>query len=440
MMFNFKKITEFFHSALDRIRDFIHDPLPVLKRLWRAYRPTRFDRYVLKRYIIATLGALFFFAVIYQLTQIFNDMRWVPQGSSVWLIIRYYVMNGVYWVLILEPFAFMFGTVYVMSQMAQHKEMIAIVSTGTSVYRASFYMLFVTILYYLLLVFFLQDHFFFQASQQKNILNRMLFQKVNPKELERLKDNGNSILYGENGLIYVVGRYVSVAKELQQITVLKMVSPGQKGLNVAEVFSNSGWIGTNADELNRIRDLQYNDQIKISLRIDAEKAIWNSEQKKWMFMNGVYRVIINNGESFTIEPFTQRTFDDIKDPPYYFEKAWYDMESMTYAEGRRHIEKLKRTRQDYRGPLAQYYIKFSYSLGILFFVLIGIGIVDLSKRKSSFIVNFILSMVWFAVYYVFFATGQSLAAKGTVSPIVGAFLGAAVFIFVSVYYYRRVKT
>ena len=113
---------------------------------------------------------------------------------------------------------------------------------------------------------------------------------------------------------------------------------------------------------------------------------------------------------------------------------------MKYDEAKRYVEKLKRTRQEYKGEAAAYYAKFSYALGIVFVVFLGIGIIDMSKRKISFIINLMISMLIFVSYYLFYALGISFAAKENISPFLGANLGTVFIAVFSTYLFLKVKT
>jgi len=432
----FGKIRHFFSSI-----DWEDIKERLLKEI-KLLRWTPIDRYVLNSFLISLFGSLFFFVCIYQLTVMFQDIKWIPQGTRPELLFKYYIFNGIYWIVILQPFSFLFATVYVLSRMAQFRELVAIVSSGTSIYRVSFYMIVFTLLYYLFMMLYFQNFVIFPCYQKKHILGEIVFQRADPKSLDRLRDNHNFSIFGSGDLIYIIGYYNAVSRELNNITIIQLKKGyEQKNISVEEIVSNQNeWLRTNVIELTKQRSLDYLGKINISLRIDADKAIWDQKNKQWLFNSGTIRYVEDSGNSFAVQTFTNVSFPFVTDPPYYFERSWYGIDAMTYEEGGKYVEKLRKSRQDYREALARHLSKFSYSLGIIFVVLAGIGIVDMSRRKISFIINLMISMALFVVYYLLFAMGIALAGKGVISPVVGAYVGTIFLGVSSIFIFRFAKT
>ncbi len=408
--------------------------------LGRNLRPTSIDRYISGQFLASFALSLFFFVAIYIMAQIFQRMRWVPQGADNVLLIGYYFYMGIYWMYIFQPFSFLFATVYVLSRMAQYKELIAIISTGTSLYRISIYPLLISIVYCGLLIGVIQNNIIFPAYQRQNILEQVVFHKEDPKNMERLKDNHDFSVFGSNNLIYIVGFYNAQTLELDNVTIIKL-KKNVEDIAAKDMVSNTNmWLITNALELTKERSLVYPEKMNILLRIDCDKANWDTNSRKWIIHQGIMREVENSGESFKTSAITNQAFSYIVDPPYYFERVWYDIDAMTYEEGSRYLDNLRKAKLDYKEQEARYLSRFSYPLGIIFIVLAGIGVVDLTRRKMSFIINLMLSMALFVAYYVFYAIGISLAGKGNISPAVGACTGSVFLMISSIYIYRKAKT
>lgn len=410
----------------------------------RKLRWTPLDSYIFRNFILSLLGSLIFFVVIYEIVQLFNEMRYLPKEFDGWKLFLFHLFDGVYWAGIFQPFSFLFAVVFVLSRMAQLRELVAIVSSGVSVFRVTCYIILFTIIYYLFITFYLQNRVIFPLYQQRWIIWQKVFnQHKTDRDIEMLKDNENFSIFGNNNLLYIVGRYHSVTKELENITIVKFqsISTNSK-INPTESVKNEDieWLLTNIDKVLLEKGLTHSEGIKVGLRIDADRAIWDSNEKKWRFDHGVLRIVEEAGEKFSIQFFTNKTFDFVNDPPYYFEKIWYPIDAMTYSEAKRYVEKLKNTRQDYKGVESAYYAKFTYALGIIFVVLMGIGVVDMSKRKISFIINLMISMIIFVIYYIFYAIGISFSTKGDISPILGATMGTILLGILSIVFFLRVKT
>ncbi len=420
----------------------LNDLIKTIKKLkW-----TSLDSYIIKNFFFSLLGSLLFFVIIYELTQFFNEIRYLPKNVDGYGLFLFHVYDGIYWLGIFQPFSFLFATVYVLSRMAHFRELVAIASTGISIYRTTFYMVLISLTYYFILIFYIQNNIIFPLYQKRYIIWQRVFHNYKTDEsIKRLKDNRNFSIFGNQNIIYIVDYYNSITKELEKVTIVKFESSltnisSEKNASLELKNEDIEWLVTNINRVLVEKGLDYPASIKIGLRVDANKAIWVPEEKKWRFSSGTLRYVGNNGESFRVVNFTNQMFDFVNDPPYYFEKIWYPVEAMTYRESKIYIEKLKKSRQDYKGAEAGFYSKFTYALGIIFIVLAGIGIVDMSKRKISFIVNLILSMSLFVIYYLFYALGLSFAAKGDVSPITGAVSGSFFLGTFSIYLFLKAKT
>ncbi len=423
----------------------IEDIKSIIKEKAKLFKWTALDGYIVKNFFLYLIGSLIFFVIIYELVQFFNEIRYLPKNVDSFGLFLFHFYDGIYWLNIFQPFSFLFATVYVFSRMAHLKELVAIVSTGTSIYRASFYVILSTIIYYLLLIVFIQNSIILPIYQKRWIIWQKVFHGYTDESIKTLKNNERFSIYGANNVIYIVDFYNSLTKELHKITVVKFDSPLtnlniKKEENINLKQEDFEWLMTNINKIMTEKGLSYPENIKIGLRLDADKAIWDNEKKKWILNYGTLRYVGEKGDSFDIRYFTNETFDFITDPPYYFEKVWYPPDAMTYEENIKYIDKLKKSRYEYRGALANFYSKFTYPLGFVFIILAGIGIIDMSKRKISFIVNLMFSMLLFVIYYLFYAIGVSLADKGDVSPFFGAFAGTFFLGFISTLLFLNTKT
>jgi lipopolysaccharide export LptBFGC system permease protein LptF len=424
----------------NRLKNYLYEKYRTAMSKIKDLRITVLDWLIIRQFCASFVVSLFFFVVLYIMVQVFQHSQWLPQDSDNFLVFQYYFFMGVYWLYIFQPFAFLFASVYGLSRMAQFRELIAVVSTGTSLYRISIFPLLITIVYLIVLISYVQNIVIFQAYQRFNILEQVIFHKEDIKNIERLKDNHNFSEFGSNNLIYIVDYYDAVKKEMFNITVIKL-KDNLKDDRAKEYISNqNAWLLTNAEELTKERSLVYPEQMNISMRIDCDKASWDDSAKRWVFHQGIERQVEYSGESFKSRAISNQSYDFISDPPYYFERIWYGIDGMTYQEGAKYIEKQIKAKQDYREAEVRYLSRFTYPFGIIFIVLAGIGVIDLSRRKISFIINLMISMSIFIVYYIFYAIGISLSAKGDIPPWIGASTGTVFIIIISIYMYRKAKT
>src|SRR5208283_3262666 len=99
------------------------------------FRWSKLDGYILKSFLLFVFGSLILFVFIFELTQIFQEMRFIPPGSNSLYVFYIYFFGSFYWINVIQPFSFLFGSAFVMNRLAHSKELVAIVSTGTSLFR-----------------------------------------------------------------------------------------------------------------------------------------------------------------------------------------------------------------------------------------------------------------------------------------------------------------
>jgi lipopolysaccharide export LptBFGC system permease protein LptF len=140
--------------------------------------------------------------------------------------------------------------------MANTRELIAIVSTGTSVRRVTFYIMVFTIAYYFLTILVLEDLWIFPSQQQSIIMRTLIERKMDIKALDRLKDNNNFSIYGSNSLLYIVEYYNAVTKELKNITIVQYGLSEKATPEVYNLLNNPNlWLLTNKKAMDEQRDL-----------------------------------------------------------------------------------------------------------------------------------------------------------------------------------------
>ncbi len=451
-----KKLWEqYSQSTLQKIKDFIFSffTLDSLK-IWfknfrkssadfiRSLRWTRLDTYIFKKFIISFIGSLLLFIMIYEMVQVFTELRSLPKDVKPWLLIQRYVLESFYWILILQPFSFLFATIFVLSSLAKNKELTAMVSTGTSIQRITIFLVFFSILYFILTLTVFADILIYPAYQRSEILKKVIFNKMNQDQLDRLKDNKDFSIFGSSGVLYIGNYYNAISQEITKVTVIKYntaadTPPPQ---DLTQLKEKDMWITTNVNNLEKLRSLSLDYKIDVNLRIDAEKAIWDKNNKTWLFMDGAIRTVEQEGQFFKIEKFDNKKFSFISDPPEYFENIWYTVDAMSRKEAKAHIKRLKKAGLDSRDAQARYLSKYSYPFGIVMIVLAGIGIINISSRKISVVKNFFFSLMVFIVYYLFFSIGIAMASKGSVPAFMGAFTGTIILSIISITLYIRTKT
>lgn len=430
----------FFFNALYGFVHFFHKD-HIIANL-RTLRWNKLDSYIMSQFLMSMVGSVVLFVSIYELAQIFQDLRSIPDDANRYYLNLHYLNTVPYWTYILQPFGFLFATVYVLSKLSSTREMIAMVSTGTSIYRLTFYMVLFSILYYLFIVFYLMNNFVLPSYQKSHIYRKVALNQAQLGEMTFLKDNKNFTIFGADNLLYIGKYYNATERYIDDVTVIQYLSDDE--VKEAPEFvpegEHSEWLHQNRINLESLKNIKVPDRLTFKKRIDAEQLYWEDSQNAWAVSNGTIRLISEGGKLFSSRKVEYEVDTSLADPYWFFERDWYPIDAMTVEEGLRHIEKLKSSGRSYHAELTKFYAKDAYPLGLIFVVMVGIGIVNMASKKVSVPINSALSMALFVIYYLMYTSFLGMAGRGDVTPLMGGFGGSMIFGVLAFVLYARTTT
>lgn len=431
---------DIFYFFFDAGTDFIafFRPSDFIENL-RTYRWNKLDTYIMLQFLGSLIGSVVLFVSIYEMAQIFQDLRGLPDDVNKNFLSLHYWATVPYWTFILQPFGFLFATVFVLSKLAASREMVAMVSSGTSVFRLTFYMLLFSILYYIFIVFFLMNAFVLPVYQKSFIYRKVALNQATIDDLEWLKNNSNFTIFGADNLLYMGTLYNAKERFIENATVVQYL-PDTEQLPFTTEDENTKWLVSNRQMWESLKELRYVDNISFNLRIDAERLYWVNEDKSWAVSNGTIYVVSKGGKRFEMQKVEYAVMSNLTDPYWFFERSWYPVDAMTIEEGLRHIYKLKQSGRSYYTDLTKYYAKDAYPLGIIFVIMVGIGLVNMASKTVSVPINSALSMAIFVVYYLLYTSFLGMAGRGDVSPVIGGYGGSIIFGIFSFLFYSRTVT
>lgn len=160
----------------------------------------------------------------------------------------------------------------------------------------------------------------------------------------------------------------------------------------------------------------------IETRIDARALAWSKDH--WVLKDGTRREFKDG--KLDAKPFTEARFPEFKDAPKDLLDDRSYPEEMGMQELDRRIAILKRTGENARVLETERYFRFSSSLVSLFMALIGAAM-SVNTLKSGLARNFGIALLITFLYYVALRLGLVMGQNGSLSPLVGAWLGNLLF-------------
>ncbi len=297
----------------------------------RTLRWNKLDSYIMGQFLLTNIGSTVLFVSIYELAQIFQDLRRIPEDANHYYLNLHYLNTMPYYTFVLQPFGFLFATVYVLSKLSSTREMIAMVSTGTSIYRLTFYMMLTSVLYYIFTVCFLLNNFILPSYQNSYIYRKVALNQAQIGELSFLNDNKKFTVFGTDNLLYLGAYYNATDKYIENATVIQYLDL-EDVVDAPEFVpaeETSAWLYTNRINLESLKNIKVSDRMSFKKRIDAERLYWIEEQQSWAISNGTERLISEGGKLFSVKNIDFEITTTLNDPYQFFEKSWYPIEAMT---------------------------------------------------------------------------------------------------------------
>ncbi|MBF0432960.1 MAG: LptF/LptG family permease [Fibrobacteria bacterium] len=339
-----------------------------------------FSRYLIRRFlyllIIAVGCSLVIFIVI---DFVENTKTWLNQPrQEVWNYYLNYVPHILYLVL---PVALLIASVFSVGNMARHLELVAMRAAGRSVYSITFPLLFLGIL--------ITGGMFWFGDTILPDANYERFKIKEPKTKENTSGNPNEkykfVFIGPKNVTYFFQHYSGNRKSGRGVTILM-----ERG------------------------DTLYQ-------RYDCKRLVWENH---WKAIDGSFRTF-ENGRIATTK-FKDKLLKELTDTPADLVNNRVFPDEMRMVMLKRRIDILKRSGEQTRRFETQWHFKISSCVVNLIMLVIGFSIAA-NTMRSGLIKRFGLTLLFTFCYFVLLRFGLIFGENGTLTPVMGAWMGNMVF-------------
>ena len=353
--------------------------------------------YLLKKVIPLFLGAMFFFALVLNLVDLFMNIATYLQnncsGKDIMMVMAYYVPKTVWYAV---PVAILFSTSYALSEMYAANEIQALLASGVSLFRFTLPLLIVSLLMaYGLFVF--ENEFVVQTYEKKTTLQNTLLQKT------KNENNSNVIVLSDNGrIIYSAARYIESSKKLRTCYF---------------IFR---------DENRELRAVIY-----------SKQAVWDAERHVWALEAPVQYEPENN--TMKITNVKAEYTDALTESYEIFRKTNVDVQSVSASDAKVYIQHLKKAGLPYNEELSEYYKKFAFPFIVFIVVFLSIGLTG-KTRKNVLLISLASCIGASVLFYVTMMVTMVLAKHGYISAFSGAWSPVIFFTIISVVLLKYART
>ena len=353
--------------------------------------------YLFKKVIPLFLGAMFFFALVLNLVDLFMNIATYLQnncsGRDIMMVMAYYVPKTIWYAV---PVAILFSTSYALSEMYAANEIQALLASGVSLFRFTVPLLVVSLLMaYGLFVF--ENKFVVQTYEKKTTLQDTLLNK------RKNENNNDVIVLSDNGrIVYSAARYIENQKKLR---TCYFVFRGEQRELLAVIY--------------------------------CKQALWNAERQVWELENPVQYEPVN--DTLKITDVNYDYINSLTESYEIFRKTNVDVQSVSANEARVYIKHLKKAGLPYNEELSEYYKKFAFPFIVFIVVFLSIGLTG-KTRKNVLLISLASCISASVLFYVTMMVTMVLAKHGYISAFAGAWSPVIFFTIISVVLLRFART
>ncbi len=353
--------------------------------------------YLLKKVIPLFLGAMFFFALVLNLVDLFMNIANYLQNNctakDMMMVMAYYIPKTIWYAV---PVAILFSTSYALSEMYAANEIQALLASGVSLFRFTVPLLIVSlVMAYGLFVF--ENKCVVQTFEKKTVLQNTLLQKT------KNENNNDVIVLSENGrIIYSAARYIENQKKLR---TCYFVFRGEERELLAIIY--------------------------------CKQAIWNAERGVWELEEPVQYEPVDG--TIKVTKVNQELVNSLTESYEIFRKTNVDVQSVSASDAKVYIEHLKKAGLPYNEELSEYYKKFAFPFIVFIVVFLSIGLTG-KTRKNVLLISLASCILASVLFYVTMMVTMILAKHGYISAFSGAWSPVIFFTVVSVVLLRYART
>jgi lipopolysaccharide export system permease protein len=343
------------------------------------------DRYLLKSFFKAAFLSLFVFLVIYLIIDVIEHLDdYIDNQAALSTVLRYYQYYFPFIIVQVIPVAVLLAAMFSIGLMARRNELLALNSSGVSLYRIAQPLLLGGLLISVA-IFLFSDRIVPEANRRKAAIKYGEIEKNPNYGREQVR---NLIYLGRDARVFRFASYNPLTKTAQNVQIQTILG-------------------------NRLRS-----------QLNCRMMYW--EDSVWIAVGGQHREFHLDSNRTGSETLTQ--FD--KQSEIIAKGTDKDLGfNMSLDDLARIIEYHRLAARDTEREEVYYQIKFSLPLASFIIVLLAVPLAS-DPRRGSLAIGFAFSAGIAFVYILLFEIGQKLGTEGTIPPAFAAWGANALFFVV----------
>ena len=348
-----------------------------------------FDRYMVRGFLGPFIWCLFLFVVMAVIIDIFSFIEDIVKFKiPLTSIIAFYVYYSPTILIQVIPMAVLLSAIYVLSNLNKHNEIVALKSSGVSLWRILAPLLILGFIISIV-TFIINDKVIPVSSKVSNVIRR--------DELEKEKHNDKQAKLIESVAIYGSGDRIVFARNYD----------------------------TEKKHLSDIIIHEHDKSQNLISKTTAQSGVWTPDG--WRFSKIIIYKIDNAGRILGQPQFINDGIIPLSEKPRDFANREWRADYMSYKELGKYIKRFKGAETKLiKGLLVDLHYKIAFSFISLIIIMIGVPFA-LTTTRGGVLIGIGMSIAIGLLYYASIAISIAFGKAGMLPPIVAAWLGNIIF-------------
>jgi len=356
------------------------------------------DRYILKSVVYIFLSCIFSFLFLYIIIDVLSNLDEIlKHRATLMLLTRYYLSYLPVMFVQVSPFACLLSTVYTFAKLNHSNEIIAMRSSGLSIFEIAKNVLLFGLLISLL-VFWVNDRFVPPALAENQMIKAQIEEGQGSHKAKKLEVILNLSMYGSRNRLFFISKFFTNTKTMEGITIL-----------------------------------EHDDNQNLTKKIVADKGAY--VDGLWKFSQCITYDFDHNGQVIDEPSYFEEEIMTIPETPKDFANLRQKPELMDIRQMQDYIWRVSKSGATtvIRNLKVDLYQRFTMPFTSIIIILLGIPFSLMTGRRATGMASIGISIIVGFLYYILDAVFVAIGKSGLLMPFAAASMSHLIVLSVSLY-------
>jgi lipopolysaccharide export system permease protein len=356
------------------------------------------DRYIIKSVVTIFFTCVFLFLFLYIIIDVLSTLEDILKHRyDIQILIRYYLLYIPIMFVQVAPFACLLSTLYTLGRLNHNNEIIAMRSSGLSIFQISKEIIVFGLLISFL-VFWISDRFVPQALATTQKIRAQVTEGSKKSKEKKAEVISNLSLYGLKNRLFFINKFHVATGTMEGIIIL-----------------------------------EHDEHQNLTKKIVANKGVY--QDGLWKFYQSITYDFDLNGQIIHEPQYMEEEIMSVPETPRDFVNQRQRMDNMSIAQMEDYIWKLSRSGANsvIRNLKVDLYVRYMSPFRNVIIILLGIPFSLIMRRRATGLSSIGICILVGFLYYILDAVCIALGKGGILPPLVSASLSHVIALIFGTY-------